>query len=211
VDNVQQSILFPVSSIIKSDLSEELKALVPKVRTARRLLESLQAAKIETEEGLANVQQRQAELDELLKQIDEKTPDKMKKELAFFGAARLSDDVSVFMKLGTVLFDLYMRLTPEPPSPLGKLIWRKRSMELAELMEKEPLEIPEWGKAAMTKALMDDDIWSNTSLTVWVEVDVDGEPEKGKRYFTINAKGTIYFKKVLEAAAEALYSPELLK
>lgn len=211
MDNISQSIPFPVSSIIKSELDDNLKMLVPKVRSARRLLESLQSAKIETEEGLVNIQQRQAELDALHAELDAATPDNMKKELNFFGAARASDDVRVFMKLGTVLFDLYMRLTPEPQSPLGKLIWKKRAMELAELMEKELLEVPDWGKAAMTRALMDEDVWNNTSLTVWVEAPAEGSEEKGKRYFTINAKGTVYFKKVLEAAAEALYDPGLLK
>lgn len=235
MENVSQSVPFPVYMLIRSEFGEELTVLVPKARQQRAKLKTLfdkltvldgaaiEAAKTSDPQVPTIPTSREADAvdDEfhLLKtehaatmaEVKKHVTDKMRKELSFFGAETPDVDVDVHMKLGAVLLDLYLRMNPEPTPPLSKLVWKKRNMELAECLEKADVVVPEWAKPFIQKAMMDDQVWSHSNLSVWVNVKVDGVETPMMRFFGIKAEGSKHFTKVMEAAAEAVYSPELLK
>lgn len=212
MDNVSQSLPFPVYMLIRSEFGEELTALVPKARQQRAKLQTLLLdASPQVEEAVKELGVLQAEHEATMAEVKKHVTDKMRKELSFFGAETPDVDVDVHMKLGAVLLDLYLRMNPEPTPPLSKLVWKKRNMELAECLEKADVVVPEWAKPFIQKAMMDDQVWSHSNLSVWVNVKVNGVETPMMRFFGIKAEGSKHFTKVMEAAAEAVYSPELLK
>ena len=192
MQNVTQTVRFPVSSIIPTKLPDDIQALLIKTRQAKRAIE-----------GLSSIVAAEAELNEL-------AGPKIQKDIATFGASSLADDINLSMQLGTVLFDIYTRMTPEPQAPLAKLVWRKKITELAEVFGAEEFELPQHAIEPIKRALSDESVWQNLSLTVWVELPLkEGETEAKRHYFTINTQGVVYFTKVLEAAAELVYSEDL--
>jgi hypothetical protein len=191
MQNITQTVLFPVSSIIATPIPDDLKELLIKIRQAR----------MADPDGVSQG---------LISELRTKTPEKIQSEVSAYGAVGLESDVEVVMRLGTALFDVYMRMTPEPAAPLGKLIWRKKNMELAEIFDRPEFDLPSWAASSVTRALMDETIWNNLSLSVWVEVGPAAAGEEPlRKYFTVSAKGSSYFGKILEAAANLVYSEEM--
>lgn len=204
-ENITESVRFPAYSLLKSEINAELKSLVFKVRSQRQTVEALKTSGAETAEHEKN-------LASFAEELSQGTPESFHKEMEFYGIGSLADDIDVKMKLGSLLFDLYIHMSPEPASPLGKLVWKKKLMELAEMLDKPEGVVPEWACEPVTRALSDDSIWSKTQLTAWVEVPgPEGATEPLKRFFPINPNGAAFFQKVLTAAAEALYNPSVHK
>jgi hypothetical protein len=205
--NVSQTINFPVSALTPTKLADDVNELAQQLRIAKSALEARnENTTPEEAEVLTN------KVNDVERQLRAGLTPENLKELAFFGASLPIDGVLVSMRLGNVFFDLYQRMTPEPTAPLQKAIHKKRGMELAELLDKDEFELPSYAVPALRKALMDETFWDTVSLHVWVDLPAETpDAEKLKRFFTINSKGTIYFTDVLTAAAEALYTDELLK
>jgi hypothetical protein len=180
--NTHQIVKFPVSAIIASPLSNEARSLI--------------------DLALKGDVEAKASLDA---QIDPKVA----KELAFFHCLSLADVVDVNVCLGTLLFDVYMCSTPEPVSPLSKLVFQKRNAELAESLDKDEISVPDFAKKTIQKTMMDDAAWSKTTFNAWVVFR--GEDGKDlKKYFPISAQGVRFFNTVVASAAEALYEEGLV-
>lgn len=191
MQNITQTVSFPVNTIIASPIDGGLKDLLMMVRHAKRLMDDNAC--------------RPDELKDLSDRLDDITPPKVKKEMAAFGANSLAEDVNVNLQLGTALFDVYVRMTPEPQAPLAKLIWRKKTTELAEVLDAAEITIPEHALEKIRTGLTDESVWASLSLSAWVEVKAeDGSPSR--RYFSISPAGTKYFNKILDAAAEMVYN-----
>jgi hypothetical protein len=217
--NVTQSIVFPVSSIIPSPIPEDLRDLFNRARTASLLADQVKAANDAamkdatlTDAQVENETKTRNDAKALADELTAKTSEKMTKELSHFGCKGLLETVTVSMKLGTWLFDLYCLSTPRPEAPLHQHIWNKRNMELADTVDKDEFELPAWSVPAIRRGLLDDETWKNANLSAWVEVASDKEGEAPlKRFFTMRSMGAQFFGKIMEAAAEALYTDDLLK
>jgi hypothetical protein len=188
MENVTQTVIFPMSSLLG-----ELPADVAE------LMSKLSSAKQEERAGL------EAE-------IVTRLPENLAQACQSYGAKSPADKIKVNLKLGNVLFDLYLLSNPEPKSPLAALVWQKRSMEIAESLDREDLQVPESAAPSIRRALMDDAVWSRANLSAWVELPADEEGQAPKRrYFQINSAGAAFFNKVLAAAATTMYTEDLLK
>lgn len=209
MQNITQTVKFPVSSIILSPVTDDLRVLMMKAREAKQAYDAMPS---ETPADVTTPGPLKDLWDAYVKargELDAATSDKLKTELEHFGATALSDDVNVNMQLGTAMFDIYSRLTPEPQAPLAKLIWRKKSMELAEVFDANEFTIPDYAMGAIRRALLDESVWSSLSLSAWVDlVPGDGGAIR-RQYFSVSPKGVRYFHKILEAAAEMVYTEEL--
>jgi hypothetical protein len=181
--NTIQTVRFPVSSVISSPLSNEIRQLVDL------------ALKGDTEAKAS---------------LDAQTDPKVLKELAFFGCLSLVDIVSISANLGTMLFDVYMSNTPEPQSPLSKLVYQKRNAELAEMLDKEEIEVPDFAKKTIQKTMLDDTAWSKTTFNAWLDVTAEDTGKTLKRYFPMSSYGIKFFNEVVNSAALALYEEGLL-
>ena len=181
IKNVNQVVKFPVSTIITSPLSEEIRGLLPRA--------------IKGDED-ANA--------EIALKIDPRA----QKEMAFYGCSNLTDTIDIKMTLGGLLFDVYVHANQEPASPMAKHIWRKRIQELADTFDKDEFVVPDYAKGCLQRVLLSDDEWKKVSFNVSFPVVEEGK--EVLRFFSLNHSGAQFFKQVSLAAAEALYEDGLL-
>jgi hypothetical protein len=134
--------------------------------------------------------------EEFRRELLSKLPKKIKDTLAGFGVESPTDRVPVTLETAAVLFDLYCKGATRPESPLGKRLVAKKEQELAEALNKEEFEIPEWARQPIHNALSNDAIWTKTDMTAYTVVDDQ------RRFFVINYKGASYFTGVINAIVE---------
>ena len=214
--NVTQTINFPVLSIVPTSLPETLNDLVAAARTSlARVQVAMNALSKDgpvPEEDMTKLKELQDTAEAQVAALVAQIPEANKKELANFGCVQPFETVGVTIKLGTLLFDLYALLTPQPTAPLHQLIWQKRNMELAETVDKDEFELPSWAVTPVRKALLDDETWKNaniSAISAWVALKADGDAEPLKRFFTMKSVGAQFYAEIMQAAAEALYTDEL--
>jgi len=214
--NVTQTLSFPSVSIIPTKLSDEVNELMAKAQAAKAAYDQAAAAKGGPEadpDGTLHATTLlglKAVADEAAEALQAALPEQTAKELAHFGAKSPLETVAVTLKLGTLLFDLYALGTPKPDAPLHQLIWQKRSMELAEKVDQDEFELPSWSVGAIRRALLDDKVWKEVNVSAWVELAATSETEAVKRFFTMKSQGAQFYNEIMQAAAEALYTDELM-
>lgn len=183
--NVSQLVSFPAASMTQAELPEDIKAMCISLVTAQDLTED-------------QIRERRAEILSAM-------PEQLKKELSFYGAELPTDKIQVGMKAGTLLFDAYIAATKQPEAPLAKHLHKKRVMELAEMLNSEEFEVPEWAVPGIKSVLEDDQAWKRLQPTAWIEVGTNSETgESQKKHFTLTSQGANFFSDVLSAAIQAV-------
>jgi hypothetical protein len=185
--NITQSVVFPVSTILTKPVPSELKEAF------------LTWGEIQDDT------ERAAKRKELLGLM----PKELKEEVESFGAELPYDSIVINMKLGMLFMDCYLARVKPTESPLGRLVFQKKAQELAQELNKEEFEIPEWAQEPIRVALYDENVWKTVSPTVWVDVAQEPEKEPTKKHFTLNSRGANFFNQIISAASEAVYNSEL--
>lgn len=176
VTNIIETIKVPASFLV-----DGINALPDEVK--RRLLTLTQT----TDEA-----EKSKELEELIALI----PEEMQKNLNFVGAKLPTDIVELSMKLGDFLYHLWTFNTKPAQAPLAIKRHEKRTMELADTLDKLEIEVPEDVKKVVSSILDDEPKWKATQFGAFVVVD--GQT----KYLGLTAVGAACFTKILNAAVE---------
>lgn len=131
----------------------------------------------------------------------EALPEKMKKELESIGAKLPTEVVSLTMKLGDMLFNLYAFNVKPVQAPLAIKRHERILLELSELFSREDLDIPGYVVRALQPIMTDPDKWNSSQFSAFVMIA--DQP----KYIGLTAMGASCFNTLLNAAVEVVDIP----
>ena len=166
------------------------------------LVDGFQGLSAEAKEKVILISQKQALSEAENKELDASEiaevvallPDKMKADLAHIGAMLPSDQVALTMRLGDFLYHVYAFNVKPTAAPLAAKRHEKRIMELAEILDKDEIDVPKEVLDVTEAVLSDDKKWQATQFGALLTVD------GSNKYIGLSAFGASIFKKVLDAA-----------
>ena len=118
----------------------------------------------------------------------------MQKNLTFVGARLPTDVIELSMRLGDFVYHVWTSNTKPTQAPLAIKRHEKRTMELADTLDKNDIEVPEDIKNVLLGVLEDEDKWKVTQFGAFVTVDGQN------RYLGLTSVGASCFTKILNAA-----------
>jgi hypothetical protein len=185
IPNIKQAVSMPASMLIQEPLTDEVKQLRKEYYAATDNKEVMDLKRAE---------------------IQEKTSEKVKKELEFFGITSVVDMVDIHLSLGTLLFDFFVTIMPKPEAPLAKHLFAKKCQDYAAALQKDEIDVPADVIAAARVVLNDDDLWKKCHASAWIDVKKDDQVTP--RYLPISSKGIKYFNHVINAAIAVVESKD---
>lgn len=181
--NLEQSVNFPISSIINFVPTEEQIKLSDDYMQAVILKDS------DLEEAAKNA---------LKESYDPKT----KNMLAQFDAETHTQAVSLSIGVSSVIYDIFVsnyKVLPEAPLHKAKIINRIKKLEellntkTDEISLNEENDLDKEAIGYLQNALEDDTIWSTINFTAWFY-----DSQKQQKILSLNHKGLNFFGNVLE-------------
>lgn len=179
--NVTQTIKFPALAICSTQSPTELTKAIAELHLARAKKEEVDEAEIKAAE----------------EKVRANTPEQLRAELDAMQVALPGDMIDLTMSVGSLIFDTYMHVVKPPQAPLARHLYQKRCQDLAELLDKDEFELPDYAKGAVKQCLSSEPIWAQLNASVWSEID--SKDGKVKRFTPINSKGVNYFNEVVNA------------
>ena len=117
---------------------------------------------------------------------------------SIFGRSSLDDAIPFTLSCGSVLFDIYTRLTPIPNAPLAREKEQTRRNDLAIMLDGEEFEIDEDLLEKLKVAFSDDSVWSTLPISARFE-NSDGQ----RAFVSLGADALYLFPTIKDALLKA--------
>lgn len=141
---------------------------------------------------------QQGEPDAFRAQIISKLPEQLAKQLAGLGVETPYDLVGVNIKLGNMLYDMYVQATPIPTAPMSQMALRKRVQEQAERLDADQFELTDDVLGCARRTMNDDALWNQLKPSAWIDVGTE------KRYLGLNHHGASMFAKTIDRIVQLI-------
>lgn len=213
IKNITESVDFRMSQLAsRKATKEELEVIADYNQLLSKVLFTSSTKEVMTNGLYADEDKYNEKLAEYEARMAEKMPEWMAKECKAFGVKYPSDKVTLNVRLGNVLFDLFRQGSVEPQAPLAQALYRKKALDYAEVLDKEEFEIPaEVGKAA-ERMLMDDKLWEECIVSAWCEVSSENEDEESKKVgMTLKTGGLMQYKEILGGLLASFMPESVIK
>lgn len=141
--------------------------------------------------------QDEMEKSQLTEQLKSSLDDKIKMELAHYGAEVPMGTIEMEMSLGSLLYDAYVLAKQVPSAPLLRMAHQNSLLEIASELSGDNLVMRDDVKEVVRKVLSDEDLWKSLKPTVTFKKD--GKTES----LPLIADSVYAFKQVLNGLFKA--------